>query len=121
MNRNSVISSSGTPGRPCAQDSAMLASSTPPTPSVVALVGACRRMKKSGKRSMPIAPTSVNTPPTTSSAATPISIHHGRVFIVGLLSFDHVAAAEVARQRHRRGEAEHRDDQRRLEQQRAAP
>jgi hypothetical protein len=48
---------------------------------------------------MPIAPTSVNTPPTTSS----------------------VAAAQVACQRHRRGEAQHRDDQRRLEQQRAVP
>jgi len=35
-------------------------------------------------------------------------------------SLDHVAAAQVACQRHRRHEAQHRHDQRRLEQQRAA-
>ena len=45
----------------------MLASSMPPTPSVLALVGACSRMKKSRKRSRPMAPTSAKLPPTTSS------------------------------------------------------
>ena len=67
--RNKVISSSRSAHSPCAQCQAMLASSSPPTPSVVALVGACRRWKKSRKRTSPIAPISEKAPPTTSSSA----------------------------------------------------
>jgi hypothetical protein len=67
MNRKSVISSSWMPNPPDAQLAHMLASSTPPTPSVVALVGACSRMKKSPKRTIPAAPTTVKNAPMTSS------------------------------------------------------
>lgn len=43
-NTNSVINSSVMPGWPWARPTSMEASSTPPTPNVEALVGACRRM-----------------------------------------------------------------------------
>lgn len=44
----------------------MAAIRIPPTPSVVALVGPCRRRKKSENRTNPIEPTSEKNPPTSS-------------------------------------------------------
>jgi hypothetical protein len=120
MNRNSVISSSCTPKPPRPADADTCWPPAAPSRRPAwwpwsAHAAACRNR---GSAPCRWRPTSANTPPITSSTAT-ISLHPQRQFhhVVSSSLLDHVAAAEVARQRHRRHEAQHGDDQRRLEQQ----
>jgi hypothetical protein len=53
MKRNTVISSSCQNHWPCSVNQRAEAISTQPTPSVVALLGPCRRMKKSDSLASP--------------------------------------------------------------------
>ncbi len=119
-NTNTVISSSWTTSRcPVHPNTIIDASSAPPTPSVLALVGACRRMYRSRSLTRPIAPTSAKPPPASSSRLATSSTAKGRgsACIARSRSVvrDDVAAAHEARGDHRADEAEHRDHQRRLE------
>ena len=81
MNRNSVISSSCRLGSPCSAKASAEATSTQPTPSVVALLGPCRRLRMSLNLASPHEPTSAKPAPPTSSAAMTISAHNGSAFI----------------------------------------
>ena len=66
---SNAISSSRILGWPAsADDVSMDVSNTAPRPSVLVIVGACMRVKKSGNRSSPSEPTTVVRPPRTSSA-----------------------------------------------------
>src|SRR6185437_14798608 len=103
------MSSSWTTKRPRAREDSREAASTPPTPRVVALVGACRRMRQSGSRTRPIEPTSVKKPPTIRQNEIAASSS------VASTSALRSAERGVPCERGGGDEADQRDEQRRLE------
>ncbi len=72
-NRKAVTSTSCSDGAPFANPCTIDAINSDPTPSVDALVGACRRDIEVSSRISPIEPTRVNSAPIISRAATTIS------------------------------------------------
>src|SRR6056297_1324022 len=108
--RNRVISSSCIENEPLiSRKYSIEAISTPPTPSVVALVGACRRCSVSGSLSSPKDPTSPKIPLTTRKKETRIS-----AITLMAASLDDVAAQDEAAIGHGRDESDHGDQHRRL-------
>ncbi len=67
-NTNTAISNSGQLARPAQAKTSAEANKEQPTPSVLALLGPCRRLKKSSSRARPQAPTNADAPPPASNA-----------------------------------------------------
>ena len=83
-NTNTVISNSCQLARPAQANTSADANKAQPTPSVLALLGPCRRLKKSSSRASPQAPTSAKKAPSTSNTLASRSAHSGR--LAGLMA-----------------------------------
>src|SRR5690606_8105302 len=114
---NKVISTSAKPKRPYMAEKIIAAIKKLPRPKVLDLVGACRRMNRSGKRTIPIPPTSIKKAPINRKIDTSIS----KIKDIYKLLVDDMASGKITRQGCGRDKAQHRDQESAFKQKGAAP